>query len=107
MMFGADLYGIVVGNAAGCAYAERISEEEVIVKELLIPEQFLIPAVKRIAELLPAEKYMVRTPASAGEALGGRIRHFGMLRANRTDGSGAAVDTCFPIRKSYIGIAYD
>lgn len=107
MMYGADLYAIVIGDAAGCAYAERISEEEVIVKELLIPDPFLIPAVKRIAELLPAEKYMIRTPVHAGEILGGRTRHFGMLRANRMNGAGSASDPGFPIESSYIGIAYD
>lgn len=106
-MYGADLYAIVVGDDAGCAYAERISEEEVIVKELLIPEQHIVTAVKRIAELLPADKYMFRTPAHAGEALGGRVRPFGMLRDNSTDDSGAAAIARTPAGDSYIGIAYD
>jgi predicted acetyltransferase len=106
-LFNADLYAIVIGDAAGCAYAERISEEEVVVKELLIPEQLLIPTVKRIAELLPADHYMIRTPVHAGEILGGRIRHFGMLRDNRTIGAGTPAETGCPIRESYIGIAYD
>jgi cell division protein FtsX len=65
------------------------------------------PTVKRIAELLPADHYMIRTPVHAGEILGGRIRHFGMLRDNRTIGAGTAVETGCPIRESYIGIAYD
>ena len=106
-MFGADLYAIVIGDDVGCAYAERISEEEVIVKELLAPEQLFVPVVKRIAELLPADQYAIRTPIHAGETLGGRIRHFGMLRTNTTNGSNAAVDTCSPFEASYIGIAYD
>lgn len=107
VMFGTDLYAIVIGDTAGCAYAERISEEEVIVKELLIPEQFLIPAVKRIAELLPADNYMIRTPAFAGESLGGRIRPFGMIRANKMNGDKVTVDTGYPTQESYLGIAYD
>lgn len=107
VMFGADLYAIVIGETAGCAYAERISAEEVIVKELLIQDQFLIPAVKRIAELLPANKYMIRTPAYAGETLGGRIRHFGMLRTNRRDGVSITVESCSAVSESYLGIAYD
>lgn len=107
VMFDADVYAIVTGDAAGCVYAERISEEEVIVKELLIPDQHLIPVVKRIAELLPAAKYVIRTPAYAGEKLGGEIRPFGMLRANRLSGSNVAADSCYPIGESYLGIAYD
>jgi GNAT superfamily N-acetyltransferase len=106
-MFGADLYAIVIGDAAGCAYAERISEEEVIVKELLIPEHLLVPAIKRIAELLPADKYAIRTPVHAGEELGGRIRHFGMLLDNRKNTAGEAAGAGAPAENSYIGIAYD
>ncbi len=107
VMFDTDVYAIVVGDAAGCFYAERISEEEVIVKELLISDQYLIPAVKRIAELLPATKYVIRTPSHTGEALGGRTRPFGMFRANRMDGVNATVDPCYPVQESYLGIAYD
>ena len=107
LMFGADLYAIVIGDDVGCSYAERISKEEVIVKELLIPEQLLVPVVKRIAELLPADQYTIRTPAHAGEALGGRIRHFGMFRTNTPNGLNVAAEASFLKVNSYIGIAYD
>jgi ribosomal protein S18 acetylase RimI-like enzyme len=107
VMFGADLYAIVIGETAGCAYAERISAEEVIVKELLIQDQYLVATVKRIAELLPADKYMIRTPAYAGEVLGGKNRPFGMLRTNRRNGVSETVDSCSEALESYLGIAYD
>lgn len=99
-MSGADLYVLEHGDARGCAYAERISQEEVIVKELLIPEHSLIPAVLRISTLLPAEKYIIRTPSHCGEVLGGTVRPFGMLRNNGRNDCPAGV-------KSYLGIAYD
>ncbi|MDD3168368.1 MAG: GNAT family N-acetyltransferase [Eubacteriales bacterium] len=99
-MSGADLYVLELGGTEGCAYAERISQEEVIVKELLLPEHSLSAAVCRISALLPAEKYTVRTPPHCGEALGGMVRPFGMLRMNsRND--------CPSGLQSYLGIAYD
>lgn len=99
-MSGADLFALEHGDARGCAYAERISQEEVIVKELLLPEHSLIPAMVRISSLLPADKYIVRTPSHCGEVLGGTVRPFGMLRKNGRNDCPANV-------KSYLGIAYD
>lgn len=107
VMFDADLYAVVAGDTAGCAYAERISEDEVIVKELLIPDPNIIAAVKRIAELLPAVNYTIRTPANAGETLGGRVKPFGMLRVNSMNSAIAADGFAFPVGGSYIGIAFD
>lgn len=99
--FGADLYSLETDGAEGCAYAERISPEQVIIKELLIPEAGLIAALRKISELLPAEKYIVRTPSCRGVLLGGTSRPFGMLRMNGSDnGSVNMAD-------GYLGIAFD
>lgn len=105
--FGTDIYSIEINGEQGCAYAERISQEEVVVKEILIPDQYLAEALKQMAELLPAEKYIVRTPPWSGEILGGGVRPFGMLRFNEKNSklvnrASSSVDPGF-----YLGIAYD
>lgn len=113
--FGTDIYAIeFTGSgsqesytAEGCAYAERVSPERVIVKELLVSEEGLAAALKCIAELLPAEEYYIRTPAHSGVILGGTIRPFGMVRANKADGRQFLIDPCFMPAESYLGIAYD
>ncbi|HML37456.1 MAG TPA: GNAT family N-acetyltransferase [Bacillota bacterium] len=95
------------GGFEGCAYAERISEREVIVKELLISDLYLAAALKQLAKLLPAEKYFVRTPSYAGESLGGTVRPFGMLRINGS-GHGLSDAVSYPADSdSWLGIAYD
>jgi len=99
-MSDADLFAIEAGGLEGCAYAERTSQEEVIVKELLIPDRCLAAALLELSGLLPGDRYIVRTAPGFGEILGGEVRPFGMLRFNGTGGSPA--DTAF-----YLGIAYD
>lgn len=99
-MFGADLFAVEIGGIEGCAYAERMSQEEVIVKEFLVPDRFLTSALKELTRLLTADRYIVRTPPDFGEILGGEVRPFGMLRLNGT--GGRQTDTA-----SYLGIAYD
>ncbi|HWQ77653.1 MAG TPA: GNAT family N-acetyltransferase, partial [Anaerovoracaceae bacterium] len=106
-MFGTDLYSIETGGAEGCAYVERISEEEVIVKELLIPDQHMAAALIHLSELLPAEKYIVRTPSFAGGILGGSVRPFGMLRINGKDARLVNKASNPVDNNSYLGIAYD
>jgi GNAT superfamily N-acetyltransferase len=99
-MFDADLFVLEIDGTEGCAYAERMSQEEVIVKEVLVPDRYLASALKELSRLLTADKYIVRTPARSGEILGGEVRPFGMLRPN---GSGCRQnDSGF-----YLGIAYD
>jgi GNAT superfamily N-acetyltransferase len=100
LMFDADLFAVEIGGIEGCAYAERMSQEEVIIKEFLVPDRFLAAALKELTRLLTADRYIVRTPPGFGEILGGEVRPFGMLRLN---GSGCRqTDTA-----SYLGIAYD
>lgn len=106
-LFHADLFALKIDEAIGCACAERISEDEVILKELLVPEQYLVSAVLQLSELFPAEKYIVRTPVFSGTVLGGEVRPFGMLRYNQPDVKFAGANYCEPSAESYLGIAYD
>ena len=77
-----DIYGIDIDGIRGCAVAERITSTKVLIKEILIPEEFIPQVIKQIAHLIPAEEYILRTPAYLGENLRGRIRPFGMIKAH-------------------------
>ena len=103
---GGDIYLIVrVGaeketdSVIGCAIIEKGSDFTVV-KELLAEEQFLASAVKHISSRIPAEKYLVRTPAFSGKSLGGTVSAFGMLYMNAED-----VQSSFG--EAYLGIAFD
>lgn len=84
-------------SAEGCFYAEWISEKELLVKELLVPESQLAEALRKIAEYYPASEYLVRMPIGLGSSLGGTVRPFGMLRS----------DSIMAGDDFYLGIAYD
>lgn len=99
---GADIYGIELKNTQGCAVIERINPDEVIVKEILLPEEFLNGALHKIAELFPAKKYIIRTPAFSGKFLGGKVRAFGMVRAQSEREGIIAIE-----KQGYLGLAFD
>lgn len=108
MMFGTDIFSVRFEQSPeGCFYAERASEDLVVVKELLVPEESLTTVLSSLAELMPAKEYIIRMPIQCGAALGGSIRPFGMLRENRSDGSPAEHEAGISARRSYLGIAYD
>ncbi len=106
-------------DTIGCAAIERTADT-VLIKEFLIPEEYLISALKQIVTHMPCEKYIVRTPAFSGETLRGSIRSFGMLRVN-TDFGDKIEEPCGTCRTdlehpnttglnnmlAYLGIAYD
>ncbi|MEG6522409.1 GNAT family N-acetyltransferase [Desulfotomaculum sp. 1211_IL3151] len=77
---GADLYGIDGENIQGCAAVERVNSDKVLIKEMLVPDEVLNEAIKRIAQHLKAKELILRTPAYLAEHLGGTIRPFGMVR---------------------------
>ena len=99
---GADIYGIAVEGTQGCAVIEMRGKDKVLIKELLIADQFIPTAVRHIAQLLPAEKYILRTPPFSGSQLEGSIRPFGMIRANQ------GIDPeLIPDGPGYLGLAFD
>jgi len=106
-IYDADLFAIEIDGAEGCAYFERISQEQVIIKELLVPEKYLAAALMQISALIPSEKYIVRTPPHSGEILGGAVRPFGMVRSNGTDSKCSIIGPGTGSADSYLGIAYD
>lgn len=104
--YGGGLYSIDMGETQGCFLAERVDDYRVIIKELLLPEEFLAGAVRQIASMLPADKYLVRTPAFLGETLGGITRPFAMIKPETVAGIQAIEEISFR-ENSYLGIAFD
>lgn len=75
-----DIYKIEFENTAGCAVIERLSEDKIFIKEILLDDIYLQSALKHIAKLFPAEQYIVRTPAHMGASIGGIIRPFAVYK---------------------------
>lgn len=99
---GADLYSIDLMGKVGCAVIERRNTQRMVIKELIIPEAYYPPVLKQISKSLPAEEYLIRTPIDLGENLGGTIRPFGMMKAQR----GFDLDILAK-EQGYLGIAFD
>ncbi|MBP2654033.1 MAG: hypothetical protein H6Q73_1602 [Firmicutes bacterium] len=81
---GADIYIINVNGVTGCATLEINEDGAVFVKELLLPDEYLQAGLALISDILPVDYYNVRTPAFAGENLGGKVRHYGMIKWYRS-----------------------
>ncbi len=104
---GADIYDISVKGfngyeETGCAVIERISSEKVLIKELLISEEFLHLVIKEIVKQITAKEYILRIPAYLGENLGGSVRPFGMIKDHKHCGPEIKVED-----QGYLGIAFD
>lgn len=102
-MSGADLYALKVGTLEGIAAAERLSEDSVLVKELLIEPSAIPIAAGLIGRELPAVRYYFRTPAPWTGLSGSYIQPFAMMKwydEERQETWGS--DT-----NCYMGIAFD
>lgn len=99
--FGGDLYGLYIGDACGCTVVERMSLDEVLIKELLIPDCLLKESIRQIARELPAKQYHIRLPVFSKGDIGGTTRHFGMAKSYMEKGIFLSGES------GYLGIAYD
>lgn len=102
-MEGADLYLITAGEVQGCAAAEYLDGDTVLVKELIIPPQAMAAAAAGLARELPAIRYHLRTPAPWPGLPGSYIQPFAMMKwydEAKRDAWGA--DT-----NCYMGLAFD
>ena len=98
---GGDIYTIDMNGIKGCLVAERINNEKVIIKELLIPENLVDEALMEITNLLPAKEYILRLPAYRTEELDRYVRVFGMIQVLKSD-INISQETF-----GYLGLAYD
>lgn len=99
---GADIYVLDCGEMKGCAAIERVSPDKVLIKEILISEEFLPTALKEISLHLPAKEYSVRTPSYLGQGLGGTLHPFGMFKMYQQSEIEITPETC-----GYLGLAFD
>ncbi|MDQ7092980.1 GNAT family N-acetyltransferase [Desulfosporosinus sp. PR] len=80
LLSGADIYAIDIEDIKGCLAVERISPDKVLIKELLLPEDYIYLAIKQILQFAAASEYIFRTPPYLGEHLRGTLRPFGMFK---------------------------
>jgi len=98
----ADIYTLDTEDVKGCLAAERINNEKVIIKELLIPEYFINEVLINISKLLPAKEYILRLPAYVDKDFGESFRTFGMIQPIRNLDINISQKTF-----GYLGFAYD
>lgn len=77
---GGGLYRVTAGGAEGCAAVERMDEESVLFKELLLPPEQLSRALAVFSAALPGRRCFVRTPARWEGLKGSYIQPFGMMK---------------------------
>ena len=100
---GADIYGIdIKDKIGGCLAIERVDADRVLIKEILLPDEFIDLAIQQVLKLLHAKEYIYRTPVFLGNHLGGSIRPFGMIRLN----SECNLEIS-PQELEYLGFAFD
>lgn len=102
-MEGADIYLISAAGVQGCAAAEYLNEETVLVKELIIAPEAMAHAAAQIAKALPAVRYHFRTPAPWTGLPGSYIQPFAMMKwYDRAKQEAWGADT-----NCYMGLAFD
>ena len=104
-MSGGGLYRVEVADDAevGCAAVEYTKSGTVVMKELLTYHQYTRRAVELAAKVLPAKRYLLRTPAVWEGFSGNYTQPFGMIKwydpiLQRRFGENAV---------GYLGLAFD
>lgn len=95
-----DIYLVCTQHLIGCVIIEKSDENHIFVKELLVPEKYIMSAMKSVFCLFPSKQYTLRLPSNMGGDIGGTIKPFGMYQFI---GSNVPVDEM----NGYLGIAYD
>jgi predicted acetyltransferase len=103
---GADIYRLQIGEIEGCAAIERLSQDKIIIKEILIPDQLLMIAVEQIMKVHHAKEYVIRMPLFLGTNLTSVVRTFGMIKATENKNI-ILPDENFKIGVAYLGLAFD
>jgi predicted acetyltransferase len=98
----ADIFGVEIDGVQGCVAIERLNSNKILIKELLISESYLPIAIKKIAQLMPVNEYVLRTPAFLGKQLEGTIRPFAVIKAFQGTELEITADDL-----GYLGFAFD
>lgn len=103
-MLDGGLYRISAGGAMGCAVAECLQEERVLVKELLLSDPGKVgAAMAALARVLPAAYYHLRTPAFYKGLTCSYVQAFGMVKWYNKD----MEQTWRRERQAYMGLGFD
>lgn len=97
----ADIYKIKFDETVGCAVIERLSEDKIFIKEILLPDIYLHTALKYISGIFPAEQYMVRIPPDKGANIGGNVRAFALYKPLYN------TNVFKEDKTAYLGLAFD
>ena len=95
---GGGLFLLNGENYTACAAVEMAAGKTAFVKELLVPKPHFMDALAALADILPAEKFFVRTPAEAQSS----GRRFAMMKAKQGMLSGS-----FGGAPAWYGFAFD
>lgn len=101
---GVDIYALDVAGEKGCAIIEKVDSAKMIIKELIIADEYLEAVLQRLACEFSASEYLIRTPVANGAKLGGKVRAFGVMRVNQP------IEEFMNIQDAdcgYLGIAFD
>ncbi len=104
---GADLYRIEYDNHIGCAAIERLSEQKLFIKELLMPSANLSTVLASIGSLLPAEEAFIRSPLFLPAPHGASLRNFAMIKPLGPTPLSAEVLSRIQKNETYLGLAFD
>lgn len=79
-MAGGDIFELEIDGAAGVAAVEYMDEENVILKELLVPGERMEQAMALVAQAAPAHRYFVRFPTFVDGVKGSYVQAFGVIK---------------------------
>ena len=104
-MTGGGLYRVEVADDAevGCAAVEYLDANTLLMKELLTYHQYTRQAVELAARVLPASRYLLRTPAVWEGFRGNYTQPFGMVKWYDRDLQERYLDRW----DGYLGLAFD
>jgi GNAT superfamily N-acetyltransferase len=99
---GADIYHVDFEGIQGCAVVERMNPDKILVKEILLPDEYIFSFMKQLRKELAAKQYYLRMPVLGNEKINGTIRPFGMIRAHRAGSAAVQYED-----SGYMGLAFD
>jgi len=102
-LFRGGMFIYECSNFSACAVVERISDESVFIKELLVSQSFESNILSAIAASFPATKYILRTPVYNKLIPMPGVRRFGMIAASGDVLALLKSSSAFP----WYGLAFD
>ena len=100
---GADIFTLDIGGEKGCVAVERISEEKIIIKEMLLKRALIDDAISQITDQINAKIYILRTPDFIDHQFTSRLIPFGMMKTISPGFNLQVSDE----ESGYLGLAFD